>query len=326
MTSHRPDADRGDGADSRDDDAGGVGVMGSRRHDLTLLMSYRFLRCGIVLSAVALMVSLVWEISRTGCVRNSISAYFYSPVRTMFTGGLIAAGLCLVVLQGDDDVEEVSLNFAGLFAPMVAVVPTRVSVECDARFVGLDAKDRQSLIDEIGAVTRDGLQNNLVAYFGVVLVVLALLFLFPHQFVRDRRRVTGMRVAVAAYFVVVLVFAAAAYRTWQGEQSWAHNLSAILMFVAFGVVVWHNGWRRQNVPRWYSMSCRVLALAMGVALVVCLGVIGAVFDARWDVFALEASELVLFAAFWSLQTYVFWNRDLVTGEEVAMSVTRAARS
>ena len=291
-----------------------IGVANSDRHDLTLLMSYRFLRCGIVAAAVTLVVSVVFEIVQTGCVRNSISVYFYSPVRTIFTGSLMAVGLCLVILQGDNDIEEVSLNLAGLFAPMVAVVPTGLSTVCDARFANLSDPERNTLVAGIEAATRDGLQNNLVAYFGVVLVALVLLLVFPRQFVRDGTRLIWMRVAVVGYIVVVAAFAVSAWRVSSGEQSWAHNLAAILMFVAFGVVVAHNGWFRGHVPGWYQNACRAIVVAMVGAVLVFFWMRSQ--DVSWALFALEAAELVLFATFWLVQTIVFWQRDVITGDHL----------
>jgi hypothetical protein len=302
-----------------------VGVANSDRPDVTLLMTYRFLRCGIVAATAAMVVSVLFEIWQTKCVRNAISAYFYSPVRTMFTGGLMAIGLCLIVLQGDGDLEEVSLNFAGLFAAMVAVVPTGVSTACDARFDGLpdpNSDGYQHAYDQIAepikAVTRDGLQNNLVAYFGVVLVALAFLSWRPQQFARDPARVGRTRVAILVYMVVVVVFAVSAYNMWRGENSFAHYLPAILLFVAFGIVALHNGWRRDHVPDWYSTSCKWLLYAMVAGAIIWPVVFNAVAGVdRW-VFGLEATELLLFTTFWVLQTIVFWKRDIISGEVIRM--------
>jgi hypothetical protein len=302
-----------------------VGVANSDRPDVTLLMTYRFLRCGIVAATAAMVVSVLFEIWQTKCLRNAISAYFYSPVRTMFTGGLLAIGLCLIVLQGDGDLEEVSLNFAGLFAAMVAVVPTGISTACDARFDGLPDPDSDGydqaynqVAEPIKVVTRDGLQNNLVAYFGVVLVALALLLWRPHQFARNPASVTLTRLAILSYMVVVAVFAISAYNAWRGENSFAHFLSATLMFVAFGIVALHNGWRRDHVPDWYSTSCKWLLYAMVAGAIIWPVVFKLLAGVDWWVFGLEATELSLFTTFWVLQTIVFWKRDIITGREVPM--------
>ena len=165
-------------------------------------------------------------------------------------------------------------------------------------------------------VTRDGLQNNLVAYFGVVLVALALLLWRPQQFARDPGQVGRTRIAIVSYMVVVAVFAVSAYNVWRGSNSFAHYLSAILLFVAFGIVALHNGWRRDRVPHWYSTSCKALLFAMIAGVII--WPVGVLADVDWWLFGLEATEWVLFTTFWVLQTIVFWKRDIITGEVIQM--------
>ena len=73
MTSHdeltdgTPNAAAPKTVDTRTDDRGrrGVGVAHSDRSDVTLLMTYRFLRCGIVAATAALAVSVLFEIWQT---------------------------------------------------------------------------------------------------------------------------------------------------------------------------------------------------------------------------------------------------------------------
>jgi hypothetical protein len=302
----------------------GSGISGTEQQDVALLLSYRFLRIGIVVATVMLIVSVLVEIIRVdGCVRDSISAYFYSPARTIFTGALIAVGLGLVVLQGDGDFEEVALNLAGLWAPMVAIIPPGVSVACDARFdgiVGEDAIDAKQA--EILELVKPGLLNNLIAYFGVALAAIALLAIFARQFTTQSDRVTRMRAALLVYAVVVVVWAVGAYLLWLDRASWAHMLSAVAMFVAFAAVVMHNGWRRAPVPDWYRVWCRRILYGMAIAAVVWGALIAGPFDVRWAVFGLEMSELLLFAAFWVMQTAAFWERDVVTGTRVPVTTER----
>lgn len=284
--------------------------------DATLLLTYRFLRLGIVAAAVTLGASLAFEIfvNADVCVRNSVSAYFYSPVRTILTGSLMAVGLCLIAIQGDNDVEEVSLNMAGMLAPMVAVIPTSMSTTCDP-VESLSAADRSAAIDAMTTATRDGLQNNAVAYFGVLVVALLILAVrLPTWLVRNPERPWAVRLALIAYLIVVSAFGFAAYRTWDNGSSWAHNLSAILMFVFFAIVVAQNA-SRDNVSRRYRVLCRIVLVAMaatvGVFVLLRRG------GVSWDVFFLEATEIALFTAFWIIQTREFWQRDPVTGNLIA---------
>src|SRR5437867_185942 len=71
-----------------------------------------------------LAVSIAIERSKVSCWQTSISAYYYTPVRAIFVGVLIAVGLSLIVYKGRTSLEDVCLNFAGMFAPVVAIAPT----------------------------------------------------------------------------------------------------------------------------------------------------------------------------------------------------------
>jgi hypothetical protein len=287
--------------------------------DQIVLLTYRFLRLGILAAVVTLTVSLVAEIMRTDCLRNSISAYFYSPSRTIFTGSLMAVGLCLIAIQGDDDWDEASLNLAGMLAPMIAVLPTSVSTKCDPAFVGLPDNDPryQVMIEAIEDQTRDGLHNNVIAYFGVLLAALiAVAFLVPKRLVRSDLGAGKVRIALVLYIAVVGVFVYFASRTWNEHSAWAHNLSAISMFVFFGFVVCYNA-TRSKAPAWYRVACLVIAVLMAVMALAVFPVLRWVLDVDWNVFFLEATEIALFGAFWMLQTIAFVDRDPITAEKIA---------
>ena len=62
--------------------------------------TYRYLRIGMVGMVVFLATSLVIEAAKADCLQTSISAYYYTPVRSVFVGGMIAIGLCLIVIKG----------------------------------------------------------------------------------------------------------------------------------------------------------------------------------------------------------------------------------
>ncbi len=86
--------------------------------------TYRYLRVGIVVLTAVLGSSVVGVAVTEGWVwRGSISAYFYSPARSVFVGALMAIGICLVALQGRLHLEDELLNTAGLLMPFVALVP-----------------------------------------------------------------------------------------------------------------------------------------------------------------------------------------------------------
>ena len=57
-------------------------------------------------------------------VATSISAYYYTPVRAIFVGAMLAVALALIAYKGKRPGEDICLNFAGMLAPIVAVAPT----------------------------------------------------------------------------------------------------------------------------------------------------------------------------------------------------------
>src|SRR5918996_3258587 len=89
-----------------------------------VIKTYRYLRIGMIGAVVLLAVSIAIERSKVDCWQTSISAYYYTPVRAIFVGCLIAVSLSLIVYKGRSTWEDASLNFAGMLAPVVAVAPT----------------------------------------------------------------------------------------------------------------------------------------------------------------------------------------------------------
>ena len=92
------------------------------------VLTYRYLRLSVVALAMLLATAVVLQAVDDGFLLSSISAYYYTPVRALFVGTLVAIGLALVVIKGRDRRgEDVLLNLAGLLAPVIAVVPTPIA-------------------------------------------------------------------------------------------------------------------------------------------------------------------------------------------------------
>ena len=89
-----------------------------------VLKTYRYLRIGMIGAVVLLAASIVIEHMKAGCWQTSVSAYYYTPVRSIFVGSMIAVGLALIVYKGRSALEDAFLNVAGMLAPVVAVAPT----------------------------------------------------------------------------------------------------------------------------------------------------------------------------------------------------------
>lgn len=97
-----------------------------------MLWTYYGLRVGLAAIGVALplVVLLAGGILHHVWLEPSISQYYYTKglsfftTRDIFVGGLFAAGACLYLYKGFSDRENVALNWAGVFAVLVAVLPT----------------------------------------------------------------------------------------------------------------------------------------------------------------------------------------------------------
>src|SRR5688572_22472438 len=94
--------------------------------------TYRYVRIGMVGAVVLLAGSVLLEQREVtnGCWQTSISAYYYTPVRAVFVGVLMAIGLMLIVIKGNNELEDGCLNVAGMLAPVVALVPTSDHGRC----------------------------------------------------------------------------------------------------------------------------------------------------------------------------------------------------
>ncbi len=89
--------------------------------------TYRYLRLSLV-GLVLLLLFCVWLERLGGAEANkhlgSISAYYYTPARSVFVGALVAIGISLAAIVGRRGFEDSALNIAGMLAPVVALVPT----------------------------------------------------------------------------------------------------------------------------------------------------------------------------------------------------------
>jgi hypothetical protein len=267
------------------------------------IKTYRYLRMAMVAMIVLLGAAVVIEWSKTDphCLQTSISAYYYTPVRAIFVGALITIGVCMVVLKGNTEPEDILLNVSGILAPAVALVPTPGQGSCHSVQVALgDAAANVS--------------NNMLALFvvGVPCLLLTAVFI-----IRDRiRQPAGWTpMYVVGLAVAVLIFGGGL--AWflvdrAGFIGHGHYAAAIVMFLCIVAVVLVNAvefrrkQRKHAVPHSPANRYSVIALAMVIVPLVmflCKKIFG------WDhaVLWIEGSLIVLFAAFWISQTQELWN-------------------
>jgi hypothetical protein len=275
------------------------------KHSESTTKTYLYLRVGLVALAVFLAASLVIEIAFGDSPwLGSISAYYYTPVRSVFVGTLCAMGVCLIAIKGRDRPrEDLMLNLAGMCAPVVALVPTPLE----------DA----ACGDETRCVPQSflaGVENNVEA----LLVVGALALLFAARTVRrdrhERSDLMGLGVAGIGLVGLALWFVV-------GRESFldfAHYGTAVPMFGLIVAVALVNAARVEEFvaaggvltmgqAATFKRAYRGIAYFMGVViggalvLFVVKATTGSEPFEHW-VFVVEALLLVAFTAFWILQT------------------------
>ena len=117
MTSHQQSDGDGYGEQAR-------AVAAQRQASDFLAKSYRYLRLAMVGLLLCLAAAVVIQSMSQGGVLGSVSAYYYTPAQAIFVGGLIGLGACMIALKGTPTVQDVALNLGGVFAAIVAIVPT----------------------------------------------------------------------------------------------------------------------------------------------------------------------------------------------------------
>lgn len=283
--------------------------------------TYRTLRVGLVTAGVVLLISVALEALRAGDVPPSVSATFYTPARTVFTGVLLAVALAIVAVKGRPGVENGLLDAAGMLLPLVAFVPTPVvpAFLPPDLAVGLtcDVPAAQCVPTEL----IPGVVNNVTAY--AIIGGVALVFGWWRVFRRpaDRPLPAGDRWnwvgAVVVYLAVLAWFLLAS----DSFVLWGHIVAAITFFALLVAVVVVNAkraspagarrWSSAAYRRWYGVVAVVMAVAV-VAGAVAFLVLG-VDDIGSLVFWIEIVLLAAFITFWALQTAELWNVTVPTG-------------
>ena len=256
--------------------------------------TWRYLRLAIVALVGGLAVSVVFERLKVprDCFQTSISAYYYTPVRPWLIGALIGVGACLICLRGNTPLEEGLLNFAGMFAPVVALVPTRDFV-----------KTCGSVPDMLN---RHGVRAEVANDMFALLVVggATLLIALVHR--KRSRRLLPYLLAVALLLAAALFYALARNAFIRD----AHYVAAVPMFVCIVGVALDNAVDYKKRAGKSLLNVYVaIAVAMAGAAVVILAV-KAFVGWRYWLLALETAILALFAVFWLVQTWELGGRGL----------------
>jgi hypothetical protein len=277
-----------------------------------VIKTYRYLRIGMIGAVVLLAVSIVIERSKVNCWQTSISAYYYTPVRAIFVGTMIAVGLVLIVYKGRSTWEDVWLNFAGMLAPVVAVAPTTDVGRC------------WSVAPNPLPVQNGGLANwvvtNIDNNFHALLIaggiglcialITAISVKGPRAPLDKRVRGTSLSLAFTA---LMLLLGWWLIQNWGDFYTRAHGFAAVLMFafLILAIVAEVVEHRKKRDTVWFRIYTAVAALMILGAILIPTT---RIFHGH-TVFALEAYEIVFFAIYWLVQTAENWNEEIMATEE-----------
>ena len=258
----------------------------------------------------------------------------------MFVGVLIAASLAMLALNGRGGAAEIALgkwtlkipspstllDFAAIFGPLIAIVPTDVkATEQGLTTFTCEGTERSCL----PKAALPDVQNAVLTYILTLVVIVVVMLIVQRREKRKRFAllvpVTAAITAVALFFFTFVSNDAFPYfrvGTWSFS---IHYIATFLFFAAFATVVWIRG-TRDNDPEdrtppsdtqrlWY----KILAIAMAVDIVflIVLAVLAQLgtedaIPGFPEVLFGEAVGLTLFAIFWAIQTRQRWNERITT--------------
>jgi len=272
-----------------------TGPAGPIRYEYAI-RTWHYLRLAMFALVLGLLAAVLHEHARTGCWQNSISAYWYTPARSYLVAMLTAMSVCMVCLRGSSTAENVLLNFAGLFAPVIALVPTTPEHIVKCMQVAGAAQERP------GAIA-----NNATALFAVagVAAIIALLIWRKERPAPAELLWSLVALAIALAALGVFVFARGTF------DACAHLTAAGSMFACIIAVAWVNG--TESEPHGWVMSYRNAYLAIAILMSAAVLATGlAAWLGGWSHLTIwiEVVLIALFAAFWALQTIELWDRGL----------------
>ena len=271
------------------------------------IKTYRYLRLAMVSMLVLLAAGVLieWVNNPADCFQPSISDYYYTPAQAVFVGALVAIGVCMIVLKGSTEWEDILLNVGGMLAPVVAFVPTPAGATCSSV---------PNVVPNIAA----NVENNIAALFVAGVVGVATVAGLAWQ-ARARSASNWNRTHTIGMLVALLVLLGGFGWFHWGRASFianAHYAAALPLFLAIILVAVINA-RESTQEQTGAMAARdvstnryfVVAALLVVLPVVEWGV-SKVVDTNHLVLWVEVTVLVLFAVFWLLQTEELWSEGV----------------
>lgn len=290
-----------------------------------VVLTYRYLRGAMIALLLMLLLSVGyqwwWETGHS-CWLGSISAYYYTPARGVFVGALCALGANLIAYKGHSDEEDVLLDFSGLMAFVVALVPTAPDGRCGPNAYGQTAP-------EIAAAVRNNIWSLLVVAVVAAAVVAWLARATSGRHTARRRTVRSVVVSIACGTVVLgelVLFLALRDRFIAlshgiAAATMVAGVIAVMVLSALRVEERHHGRddaRGTTYKRIYITIAAALAVALATAVLTAVTVRGF----GHLVLLAEVIIIVLFGTYWAVQTKELWDlRDAPGPEARALGPT-----
>lgn len=283
--------------------------------------THRHLRLSLVLIVFALLVGValqsvvvMWEPLMFGWnPLHSISHAIYTPARDVFVGALLAVSVVLLALSGRSRATTL-LDVCAVFAPLIAIVPTGLA---DTRAVGHIPCPVATDCIPAGYV---GSAKAGIAVYAVVVVAVVITTAVIRRRTRTPNRAAVLVSAIAlvtAAVVTALAFAPALNEHFPFNFWPVNSIHFVVTLIFFGVfaavpILYSRGPldpgetppspRQRSIYRWITGL-----LIADLVLLVAAVVFRQVFGETPVVLIGEAVALILFAAFWWVQTFQRWN-------------------
>jgi hypothetical protein len=289
-------------------------------------VSYRYLRIAMVGLLLALAAAVFYQSAQQDSFLASVSAYYYTPAQAIFVGALIGLGASMIALQGMTPPEDVFLNLGGLFAIVVAIVPTGRGADFDTAVRACRESGGTLLTHQASKnlncpgvlalrdAARANVENNMAALLAVggLALILAGVILFKDW--TAKRDAKGRNWVLAGFSAAVLVWVGGLIALWASVDWLARNghyIATIGLLLGILAVAGANAHRRGERPSVGGVLKGDLLKSPGTYLYTWIAsamlLLAAILIVLWAIHAIslfwvEILVALLFIAFWIVQT------------------------
>jgi len=273
------------------------------RYGITLAWTYRYLRIGISAAVLALLSAVTIESTRIG-VLHSISAYYYTDARNIFVAALLVISFGLLALS-EPGVERTLRTVAALFGPIIALCPTSIPEHAVPGIALVCPVPSASVC--VPEPYRSEVAVGIGTYLIIAVVAWAVVLVLKAS-VPGRLRPAVPSLAITG--AVILLVAVTDLGWHEAFIDNAHGLAALAFFATAAALAVVSATRRYNerygyvLPRGFRAAYLVIAVGMvgAVLAVLTIVIVQAVLGIHLAILIPELVELVLFFAFWVLQS------------------------